>query len=318
MPQDLVLCPVPKNVKPQPAASTRNKKIIYAAVALIIVLIPAVYFYSTSLSQPGEAKAAIIDQLGSSKLDESVRYENQTFIESAEELLYKRFSIVDYYSDNATVAEYSKLASAGYKLILWRAHSAEDLSSNYVAISTTEKIDSTDLDQYMENGQYDQYLENGQLTFCNITGDSQSLYFSITPTFIEQVMTGTFQGTVIVLMSCNGLEPGYLKTAHALEAKGAEVIISWDNWIGTSDNDYATSLLLQYLINDNDTVSVAVSKIPVSSSPEYGYTQLQYDPQSLDVANYTIPDYRKPGETNSALMIVPVSEKVDGPRGNRF
>ena len=318
MKQDLVLCLVPKNLKPQTATSNRNKKLIYAAAALIIVLIPAVYFYSASLSQPSEAKAAIIDQLGSSELDPAVRYENQTFIESAEQLLYKRFSIVDYYSDNATVAEYAKLASAGYKLILWRAHSAEDVNLKYIAISTTDKIDSTDLDQYMENGQYDQYLENGQLTFCNITGDPQSLYLSITPTFIEQIMTGTFQSTVIVLMSCNGLEPGYLKTAQALEAKGAKVIISWDNWIDTSDNDNATNLLLQYLIDENDTVSVAVSKIPVSSSPEYGYTQLQYDPQSADVANYIIPDYRKPGDTNSALVIVPVSEKVDDPKGNRI
>ena len=307
MPYDVVLCPVPKNVKPQTVASNRNKKIIYAAVALIIVLIPAVYFYSTSISQPSEAKAAIIDQLGSSELDPAVRYENQTFIESAEQLLYKRFSIVDYYSDNATVAEYSKLASAGYKLILWRAHSAEDLSSDYIAISSTDKYPSINYEQYPD----------GSLTLCNITGDP-TLYFAITPTFIEQVMTGRFQDTVIVLMSCNGLEPGYLKTAQALEAKGAKVIISWNNWIGTSDNDYATSLLLQYLINDNDTVSAAVGKIPVSSSPEYGYTQLLYDPQSPDVANYVIPDYRKPSDTNSALMIVPVSEKVDDPRGNRF
>lgn len=308
MAQDLVLCLVPKNVKPQTVASNRRKKLIYAAVALIIVLIPAVYFYSISLSHPSEAKAAIIDQLGSSKLDNAIRYENQTFIESAEELLYKRFSVVDYYSDNATVEQYSKLASAGYKLILWRAHSALDLNSKYIAISTTEKYGSIN---------FDQYLSDGSLTLCNITGDP-NLYFAITPAFIEQVMTGTFQDTVIVLMSCNGLQPGYLKTAQALEAKGAKVIISWDNWIGTSDNDYATSLLLQYLIDENNTVSVAVSKIPLSSSPEFGLTQLQYDPHSVDVAYYTIPDYRKYDDTNSAFMIVPVSEKVEDPRGNRF
>jgi len=299
-----------KNVKPQPAVSKRSKKLIYAAVALVIVLIPALYFYSISISQPGQAKvakAAIIDQLGSSKLDPSVRYQNQTFIGSAEQLLYKRFSVIDYYSDNATVEAYSKLASAGYKLILWRAHSALDMSSNYIAISTTDKYGSIDYEQYPD----------GSLTLCNITGDP-TLYFAITPMFIEQVMTGTFQGTVIVLMSCNGLEPGFLKTAQALEAKGAEVIISWDNWIGTSDNDYATILLLQYLINENDTVSVAVGKIPPSISPVYGQTLLQYDPQNLDVANYRIPDYRNYEDTNSALTIMPVSEKVEDPRGNRF
>ena len=297
---------MPKNVKPQTITSNRGRKLIYAAVALIIVLIPAVYFYSISLTQPSGAKAAIIDQLGSSKLDKAIRDENQTFLESAKELLYKRFSVIDYYSDNATVEQYSKLASAGYKLILWRAHSALDLNSKYIAISTTDKNGSINYDQYPD----------GSLTLCNITGDP-TLYFGITPTFIKQVMTGTFQDTVIVLMSCNGLQQDYLKTAQAFEAKGTKVIISWDNWVSTSDNDYATSLLLQHLIDENDTVSVAVGKLwPFSS--EFGWARLQYDPVSPDVGNYRIPDYRKYDSANSALMIVPVSEKVEDPRGNRF
>jgi hypothetical protein len=290
------------NTERQTKSSRRNRKLIYAAVALMVILIPAIYFYSASLSQPAEAKAAIIDQLGSSKLDDLIRYENHTFIESATELLYKRFSIVDYYSDNATVDQYSKLASAGYKLILWRAHSALDLNSTYIAMSTTEKNDSTSYKQY-----YKQYLD-GSLTLVEITGDP-TLYWGITPTFIEQVMTGTFQDTVIVLMSCNGLQQVYLKTAQALEAKGAKVIISWDNWVSTSDNDYAASLLLRYLIVQNYTVSAAVGKIPLSS--EFGYARMQYDPVSA--GNYLIPDYRKHDSTNSALMIVPVSEKVKIP-----
>jgi len=290
-----------KKTGQQTEDSKHSRKPIFAAVALLAILISAVYVYSLSLAPPAEAKAAIIDQLGSSKLDDAVRDTNQTFVESAMELLYKRFSIVDYYSDNATVEEYSKLASAGYKLILWRAHSALDLSSNYIAMSTTDKYGSINYGQYPD----------GSLTLCNITGDP-TLYFAITPTFIEQVMTGTFQNTVIVLMSCNGLQPGYLKTAQALEAKGAKVIIGWDSWVSTSDNDYATSLLLQYLINENDTVSAAVGKLwPFPS--EFGWARLQYDPVSPNAGDYQIPDYRKNDSTNSALVTVPVSEKIKEP-----
>jgi hypothetical protein len=295
------------NIERQTKSPKRNRKPIYAAVALIVILIPAIYFYSASLSQPAEAKAAIIDQLGSLKLDPPIRDVNQTFIESATELLHKRFSIIDYYSDNATVEHYSKLASAGYKLILWRAHSALDLKKNYIAISTTDKEGSINYDQYPGNS----------LTLCNITGDP-TLYVAITPIFIEQAMTGTFQDTVIVLMSCNGLQQGFLSTAQAFETKGVKVLISWDNWISTYDNDYGTNLLLQHLIDENDTVSMAVSKIPLSSSPEFGLARLQYDPHTPNVANYVIPDYRKHDSTNSALMIVSVSEKVEDPRGNRF
>lgn len=270
--------------------STSVRRLIYVAFVIIIILVATVVSLQFFFRGQGSPKAAIIDQLGSSKLDDAVRDGNQTFIEATEELLYKRFSVVDYYSDNATVEQYKQLASEDYKLIIWRAHTALDLDSDYIAIATTDRIDSTDYGQY--TGQYLQYLENGQLTFDNITEDPQSLYFSITPKFIEQLMPGTFQDTVIVLMGCNGLEQGYLKTAQALEAKGAKVFISWNGWISPSDNDDGATLLLQYLINENDTVSTATSKIPTFNSAEFGPAKLVYDPQT--VANYRIPDYTEP------------------------
>jgi hypothetical protein len=170
-------------------------------------------------------------------------------------------------------------------------------------MSTTEKNDSTSYQKY-----YDSYYD-GKLTLVTITNDS-TLYWGITPIFIDQVMTGTFQDTAIVLMSCNGLQPGYLKTAQALEAKGAKVIISWDTWVSTSDNDYAASLLLRYLIDENNTVSTALGKLAFLPT-EFG-GRLWYDPVSA--GNYFVPDYRKNNSTNTALMIVPVSEKVEDPR----
>jgi len=281
------------------------KKLIYAAAAIVIILVPAIFSLQFFFGGQGIPKAAIIDQLGSSRLAEAIRYENQTFLDAAKELLYKRFSVIDFYSANATVEQYKQLASAGYKLILWRAHSALDLNSNYIAISTTDKYGSIN---------YDQYLENGQLTVCNITG---YYYFGITPKFIE-VMTGTFQDTAIVLMSCNGLKQGYLKTAQAFEAKGAKVLISWDEWVSSPDNDYGASLLLRYLIDENDTVSVAVGKMSPFLS-EFGWTRLHYDPQSPEVANYRIPDYREhDGPQHDALMTLTFFRKIEKPQGNRF
>jgi hypothetical protein len=286
-------------------ASTR--RFIYVAAVIIIILIPAVFSLQFYFGGQGSPKAAIIDQLGSSKLADTIRDENQTFLEEAKQLLYRRFSIVDFYSDNATVEQYKRLASTGYKLIVWRAHSALDLNSTYVAISTTDKYGSIN---------YDQYLENGQLTLCNITGD-QTLYFGITPKFIEEIMTGRFQDTVVVLMSCNGLKQGYLKTAQAFEAKGAKVFISWDGWVSTSDNDYGTSLLLQYLINENDTVNAAVSKILPLNSPEFGPAKLQYYPQSLEIANYRIPDYREHNSPQDGALITSTSfKKTNEPQDN--
>ncbi len=276
--------------------SKRNKRLIYAILAIMIVLIPVVYFYSISTGPSPSPRAAIIDQLGSSKLAAATRHQNLTFIESTENLLQERFSVVDYYSDNATVEQYAGLASLGYRLIVWRGHSALD-DSGYVALASTDKYGLKD---------YNTYLENDQLALCNITGDA-SLYFGITPKFIEQVMSGKFTDTVIFLMSCNGLNPDYLKTAQAFQNKGAKVVISWDNWISSFDNDGAADALLQYLINKNYTISEAVSQIP-PLSPEYGWAYLKYYPS--DASNYYIPDYRQTTAQAVATGILPVLKKV--------
>jgi len=232
--------------------------------------------------QPGEPKAAIIDQLSSSLLTDSSRHVNQSFINTAEALLYTHFPEVDYYSDNATVESYRDLASMGYKLILWRAHSAVDESDGYVAISTSENNATSDYPQYA----------NGELTLCKIEGDPK-FYFAITPKFITDVMTGTFQDTVIILMSCNGLGQGYTKTAEALTEKGALAIISWDEWIESNDNDNAIALLLNYLLNENYTISQAVGKVPQQSGP----SNLGYFPENSSVAGYQIPNYNEKTET---------------------
>jgi hypothetical protein len=288
--------------KDQTRPSVRNKRLFYLVIAVVIILVPIVYFYSVSLTEPSPPKAAIIDQLGSSKLAENVRFENRTFVEAAQELLHLRYSIIDYYSDNATVEQYKELASRGYKLIVWRAHSALDLKSKYVAISATDKYRSD---------YYDAYLDNEQLTLCNITGDSDlsKMYLGITPKFVKEVMNGRFEDTAIILMSCNGLRNGYYGTAHAFEDKGARVFISWDEWVDFQDNDYATSLLLQYLLSENDTVSVATNRIPAYASGSGATVRLRYDPEN--VADYRIPCYKQNGDTcysmSGALVLL---EKV--------
>jgi hypothetical protein len=275
--------------------SKDKRKFIYALLTIIIVLIPTLYFYSVATTKPQPPRAVIVDQLGSSKLAAASRHQNLTFIESAENLLQERFSTVDYYSDNATVEQYTNLASLGYKLIIWRGHSALD-PSGFIALASTDKYGLKD---------YGTYLENDQLALCNITGDP-SLYFGITPEFIEQAMSGRFTDTVIFLMSCNGLNPDYLKTAQAFQNKGAKAVISWDNWISSFDNDGAADALLQYLIKNNDTISEAASQIP-PLSPEYGWAYLKYYPS--DVSNYQIPDYRQSTVQAMVIAMLPILEK---------
>jgi hypothetical protein len=260
--------------------SSNKKRLVYVSITAVIVLIPIVYFYVTVLNQPSLPRAAIIDQLGSAKLAQSIRFENQSFVATTLAFLQSRFSIVDYYSDNATVEEYKELGSRNYKLIVWRAHSALDQGSKYVAISTTETYGSQN---------YDAYLDNDQLTLCNITGESDlnKMYLGITPKFVKEVINGRFEDTAIILMSCNGLRNGYYSTARAFEEKGARVFVSWDEWVDFDINDHAGSLLLQYLFSKNDTLGIAIGRIPAYSSGSGVQVRLKYDPE--DAADYRVP-----------------------------
>jgi hypothetical protein len=260
-----------------------KRTIIYAAVLIAAILLPTFFLVQLFASRPSVQKAAIIDQLSSSHLTPISRHPNQTFIDSAKNRLDQRFDAVDYYSDNATVENYERLPSKGYRLIIWRAHSALDLDSAYVAISTSDKDGPV---------KYDQYMREGKLALCQITNDTNK-YFAINPKFIREAMTGSFEDTVIILMSCNGLNDEYLGTAQALQDKGAKVIISWNEWIDSDNNDDAVTHLLGYLIDENNTVKEAVLKIPEYVSHGLPRSKLKYYPLTAEAAGYRIPDYRQ-------------------------
>lgn len=167
------------------------------------------------------------------------------------------------------------------------AHSAVD-PDNYIAICSSEKV---------VQGRYEQYSQE-QLKACEITGDPVR-YFAITPAFVEECMSGEFEDTVIILMSCNGLNQNYTKTAEAFIEKGVKIFISWNQWINSSQNDHAITLLLQHLINENKTVREAVREVNYYAA--YWGAMLDYYPITAD--NYRISYYRQSGITGNAALI---------------
>ena len=277
-----------KNKQDESKNFSHYKRLVYIAIAIMAIIILTGFLLCYHPNQPSKPKAAIIDQLSSSQLNQTSRFPNQTFVKTAKELLYKRFPEVDYYSDNATVDQYKSLPSLGYRLIIWRVHSALDLNGTFIAVCSSERYVS---------GKYSQYSAD-QLTLCNITGDP-NLYFAITPKFVEECMSGKFENTVIVFMSCNGLKQGYTKTAETFVKKGAKAWISWNGWIGPSDNDHAITLLLDYLIDKNKTISEAVHKTPSFFSTLYGPSKLDYYPRP-GVADYRIPHYKEANTASNA------------------
>lgn len=289
-----------RNKKEEEEHHPYSKKLLFASVAIMLVVVSAGLYFFLLPRIPLPPRAAIIDQLGSSNLSPISQHKNESLINMTKELLYKRFRTVDYYSNNATVSNYKSLSSMGYRLIVWLVHSALDNKSNYVAICTSERYDPND-------PTYDEYLNDGRLTLCNITGDPY-LYVAITPKFVEQVMEGRFDDTLIVFASCNGLNKDYKKTAETFRAKGAKVFIGWTGWIENADSDQSVVLLLQYLLDQNKTIEEAVDRqIFKHFYLTGGPCDLDYYPH--EVGDYRVPYYDQGNVTSSIGTMASASSK---------
>jgi hypothetical protein len=275
----------PKIVKEEKKQSAfkKSRKWIYVAIALVALLIPTTVLLYQNFNQTAKAKAAIIDQL-------RIFHPNETFKDEATRILKKKFETVDYYPE-ATVELYERLPSLGYRLIVWRAHSAlgvkDATPQTWVAIATSEEY---------RPGKYRYEISKGQIAVCNLTQvGGGALYFGITPSFIRERMRERFSNdTVIILLSCNGLvyiapEPEHAK---ALISKGVKTIISWNYWVNPVHNDNAGIILLQLLIEENRTIAQAVKEVPPDTSQEKIVSKMRYYPETSTVGNYRIPNYK--------------------------
>jgi hypothetical protein len=260
-----------------------SRRWIYVAVVIVTLLIPTAILLYLNIGQNFQAKAAIIDQL-------RIFHPNETFKNEAVRILEKKFERVDYYPE-ATVELYEKLPSLGYKLIVWRTHSAlgvkENVIQTWIAIATSEK--------YVP-GKYSYEIEKGQIAVTKfIQPSSNARYFGITPTFIRERMQEKFShDTLIILLSCNGLV--YIEDApehaKAFVLKGAKAVISWSYWVNPVHNDNAGTLLLRLLIEENKTISEAVEEVPPDTSQEKIVSKMRYYPQTPEVGSYRIPNYK--------------------------
>jgi len=259
------------------------RKWIYVAVTIITLIIPTAILLYLNISQITQAKAVIIDQL-------RIFHPNETFKNEATRILEKKFEKVDYYPE-ATVEFYEKLPSLGYKLIVWRVHSAlgvkDGAIQTWIAIATSEK--------YVPE-KYNYQIERGQIAIANLTQvGGGTLYFGITPAFIKEQMQSRFsKDTVIILLSCIGLAEfgGAPEHAKAFISKGAKAIISWSYWVNPVHNDNAGTLLLRLLIEENKTISEAVEEVPPDTSQGKIESEMRYYPETPEVGSYRIPNYK--------------------------
>jgi len=243
----------------------RGKDIL--AVIIVSLIIGAVAY--SFLSPKGYTvdttpKIAVVDQL-------SAQWPDPAFNQTIFSILNQTGLQVDYYpSQDVTVNFYRTLALHDYKLIIFRVHSTSETGSTdlppWVVFFTSENYSNTN---------YVSEQEDMRLVYVKFPDVSQ-LYFGITPTFVQNSMEGTFNGTTIIAMGCEGLNKTTM--ADAFIQKGAKAFISFNGPVQEEYTDNATVYLLRHLITENQTIQDAVQETmnDVGADPEYKSVLLYY------------------------------------------
>jgi len=227
---------------------------VAVAVLLIAVVSISGFLINSMLSQPSptptdgstsEPKAAIVDQLS---LNLTTR--NQTFIETATNILEQAGYKVDYYpGEEVDVEFYKNLTTHGYKIIILRVHSAPLFEGG----NETEMVNLFTSELY-SNSSHLLEQQNDEVVIATYY-EGSAKYFGITPSFIKNHMKG-FNNAIIIMMGCDGLK--YNKTAEAFIENGAKVCIGWNGLVSAGHTDATTANFLQYLLIRKLTVREAV------------------------------------------------------------
>jgi len=262
-----------------------NKQLIIAAV--IVATIVLGFLVSAFLLQTQEvkfsSKAAIIDQLGKD-------LPNTEFNETVASLLESNGFNVSYHrSESVNVTFYKGLAKYNYGMIILRAHSALRTGETIVDFFTSEEYSE---DKYVSE------QDNGLLTKGYYSWEQNKFYFAITPKFIEN-LEGSFPKSIIIAMGCNSLNATCTEMANAFINKGAKAYIGWTGLVDPSHTDSETIKLLRMLLDDNQTITDAVSKV----SPDWNYPNSRMEFYPLSAGNLRISDLMAESKAIATLQI---------------
>jgi hypothetical protein len=228
--------------------------LIALGIAGIVVF---VRFYPMGQLRPdneGALKAVIVDQLSSIR-------ENATFVAEVTGYLEKYDFEVDLYQwDEVDVDLYRQLATRGYKLIVFRAHSGL-LAENEVTQDRTVLFTN---EEYSQLSHYTEQL-NDQLVKARV-GEGYPMVFGIPPKFIAESMEGQFDDAVVIMMGCSGLFVRDL--AEAFVDKGASIYVGWNGSVELYYIDEATPYLIEQLCSGNMTIREAVDNTMLVIGPD--------------------------------------------------
>jgi hypothetical protein len=165
-------------------------------------------------------------------------------------------------TDDITVDFYKELPTMDYEFIVLRSHSLAiygDKPSSW--IFTGEKYDSGRYTQEQLYGILSPGVPFRQGQISHMTqGDAKGeRLFMLGSKMIDEMMTGQFPGTHIILGGCDTLSHGFL--AEALVKRGASSVVGWNGLVELSDNDAVMLSLLDAIFNENLEMDDAVEKV---------------------------------------------------------
>jgi len=268
-----------KGTRNEVFAYKRKVRLVSTAVAFVIVfsLVIAVYcyylasYFSTSELNNNEKEGKLSDSSLRAALIDALHgcHPNEEFTKSVNETLLKAGFDVDIYEGEEVTVEFLKRLKGGYKLIILRMHSA--LSSDHELYLFTAE-------QYSV-GKYVQEQRFRLVKEAYATKDSQPV-FAVNWGFVKKLMTGKFNGTLVIVMGCDGALDKLM--AQEFMNQGAVGYVAWNGPVLLSHSDKAVLRLVQTLYVEKLPLEDAIEKtqIQIGEDPNWGTVLDVYLPQT--------------------------------------
>jgi len=235
----------------------------YVGVALIIVSILIIGFLAVNPrvkenadshnsqpdSHPSQPTAALVASL-------YVSNPNNVFTSKLVETLNQAGFTVDVYPGEEVTVDFLKALPEDYDLLALRMHSAVHSKGLGLYLFTAEPYVE---EEHVEEQLF--YLVKKAYAF----NESEPV-FAVNWGFIKRCMTGKFNGTIVIVMGCDGALD--LGMAREFFNQGATVYIAWNGMVLPSHSDKATLQLIKNLYVENLTLQQAVERTNRQVGPD--------------------------------------------------
>jgi hypothetical protein len=274
----------PRGIKHEVAAYKRKMRTIYTLITFLLIvcvfIAVSVYFegFFAGPELPTEStvadsskgmggsvrnnvpRAAVIDTLSNASL-------GGEFDDSVNRTLHEAGFGVDVYQGGQVTVDFLEKFSGGYKLVIFRVHSAL-AAKNELYIFTAEPYSSQ---KHLAEQSFLLVKE------AYATESSQPV-FAVNWGFVKRLMTGEFNGTLVVVMGCDGaLDP---LLSQEFVNQGAVGYIGWNGPVLLDHSDKA----VQHFVDD-----LYVSKQPLKEAVNDTNTRVGPDPASGSLLECYVP-----------------------------